>query len=430
MARQKRMIPGQVRNRNGLQVRRLKGDGCYAIRWRIGTDWSPTHKITASDDEDAFDVAAGLRKGEAAPAENLYIICTSSDDGIKTFGKLCDSFQATRKRAVAEGTRREGTLRRENQDIARLQRYISDSTPLSDITADTITHIYVSMRSDGCNPSQLRHAHTMAKRLFAHAVDNHWIPRNPVAEIPRDRIPPVPHKDVERTLQREVDEADAIKLYKDLQNTPPSATKAAVALAMLAGLRGGEILALTWSDIHLEADNQYVVVNKAVSDSDKLQSVKAYSDRIVAMSLDLAVYLSRWKSKQKDELKALKIRQTDATPVITNKKGLRMPYYYLTTQRQKYFASLGLGTLEQIKGKKGSGTYYHYSGAQLHSLRRIFAVLLNRQNISDYAIQETLGHNDVTTTRSWYLRGLSDQKKAVASAIDQSFADAIADSDV
>jgi integrase len=125
----------------------------------------------------------------------------------------------------------------------------------------------------------------MVKRIFQMAVDEGMLDRNPSTGI-SVRVSEVSQK-VLTSTEVEIFLKEANKAYHRFYPV--------WAMALMTGMRSGELFALKWTDIDFE--NRTISVSKAWSSKIGITSTKTRRTRIVPMSDDLIVFLKERKLK-------------------------------------------------------------------------------------------------------------------------------------
>ena len=164
----------------------------------------------------------------------------------------------------------------------------------------------------------------------------------------------------------------------------------AVVLALLLGLRRGELLALTFDDINFIDKSIYI--NKSVvngKDGVKLDTTKTDDERIIILSDDMIEFL---KEIYKTALSAY---------VVPNMKG---HMYNPASFSRLYTYSRDSRKLPKVR---------------FHDLRHIHATILYKNGVQAKVIQERLGHSNISTTLDIYTHLFKEDQQQAANIISK-----------
>lgn len=151
----------------------------------------------------------------------------------KTLGEAIDAYlkaNAERKGAHYEQTR----LKAFKRDEAALCAKVLPALTLSDFVA------FRDARMAQVKPGTVRREFSLLGGVFSHAVERQWLQTNLLREVKKPQSPPARRRGVEQA------EIDAI-----VQALGDSEIAKAFLLAIETGMRQGEMLGLTWDDVHL-----------------------------------------------------------------------------------------------------------------------------------------------------------------------------------
>jgi len=147
-----------------------------------------------------------------------------------------------------------GTVRKSTYDSYehQLRRYVHPTLgrlPLKKLTELHVQGLYRSMQDRGLSARTVRYPHAVLHRALKQAVRWKYIPRNPCDDtdppkVQRDEMQPLDPDQVRRLLDTSA---------KSPPNGEPDRFHAFYVLAVHAGMRPGELLALKWDDVDLEA---------------------------------------------------------------------------------------------------------------------------------------------------------------------------------
>ena len=165
--------------------------------------------------------------------------------------------------------------------------------PLSDLTTDHIQEIYVKMIRKELSPATIQRVHQVIHSSLEKAVQIRLLMYNPSKATER---PPVRQAEVKAMTQEEMD------IFLDLIEQQDIRWKAGFLVLIGTGLRIGELLALVWSDIDLEAG--IIHVNKGLSRTKSMglvveETKTVKSNRYVPMPQVVIDALKELKQSQK-----------------------------------------------------------------------------------------------------------------------------------
>lgn len=220
-----------------------------------------------------------------------------------------------------------------------------------------------------------------AKQIFEFAIVNRVIDYNPAVHLNIPQNAPQSHR-------RALTDTE----ISWIENTPHKAQLPAM-IMLYAGLRKGELIALTWNDIDLQ--NKTISVNKAVEfikGHPHLKDTKTKSGmRIISIPNKLVNFL---KNQPKESIY-----------VCPSKNGGMH-----TTQSWKCLWNTYMLDLDVLYGKipeKKSKFDKRFGGITIdrftpHYLRHTYATLLYKAGVDVLTAKALLGHSDVKTTLGIY----------------------------
>jgi integrase len=164
-----------------------------------------------------------------------------------------------------------------------------------------------------------------------------------------------------------------------------------LATAVFTGLRQGELLGLTWSDIELDARKLYV---RRQFTSGRMTDVKTKAGRrTVSIPASLAAELRRWR---------LACPASELDLVFPSKAGT--PISPQNMLSRGFLPALRRAKLRRLK---------------FHSLRHSYASMLLHNNEPIKRVQTLLGHASAQVTLDVYGHLLPDREDGAASRLDQ-----------
>lgn len=187
--------------------------------------------------------------------------------------------------------------------------------------------------------------------------------------------------------------------------------------ALNTGLREGEILALTWSDINF--DQKYISVNKAIKAVTEvsregrhnykiiLQTPKTKNSiRTVPIPNELVTKLKEYKFKQFQQIQLLQNMYNNNNLVFCSTAGTYLNDSNIRKRLNKIIASIN------------TNNNYFISHKTFHDFRHTYATRLFELNVPAKTVQALLGHSDISITLNTYTHVLENVKEETVSKLD------------
>lgn len=361
----------------------FKRDGVkvgYRGSYWVDTAGGPKRKyITGKTRE---DVAEKLAKAISDRAGGLVF-----DAGVTTTGEYLTRWLPDSVR----GTVRKSTYRSYKQVVNGQLVPGVGRLKLAKLRPDHVRGLYRDMLDKGLSTRTVQYAHTLLKRALTQAVHDGLIPRN-VAEavrppkLEREEIQPLNAGQVRSLLQAADEAGDRLAtLYT---------------VAVRTGMRPGEMLALRWSDVDLEAGT--VQINRALSDGAFTPPKTARSRRRITLSPATVAALRTHRKRQLEE------RMAKAG--LWQEHDLVFPSSVGTPKSQRNL------NREFKTAAKRAGLPDHF---KLYDLRHTCATLLLSRNIHPKYVQELLGHASIALTLDTYSHVIPGMDGGTGGAIDE-----------
>ncbi|PFW83433.1 site-specific integrase [Bacillus sp. AFS075960] len=174
-------------------------------------------------------------------------------------------------------------------------------------------------------------------------------------------------------------------------------------IALLTGMRQGEIMGLRWKDIDFQ--NQIIYVRQTLTQTAKIKSgaKNNASVRNVHFPAKLIEELKLHKKRIIEEKKYYQRDYRDHGLVICTRDGRPMIPRNLRKEFYNLIEKLGLPKI------------------RFHDLRHTHATMLIHQNVNVKLISERLGHTDIQTTLNTYSHVLPTMQREVADRLDEMF---------
>lgn len=256
-----------------------------------------------------------------------------------------------------------------------------------------VQEVYSSMLKGGSAPRTVLHVHRVLHEALDRAVKWDLIPRNPVDAVD----PPRPAKHDAPALT--VDQVNAIIL--EASRTPYGGV---VQLAVLTGLRQGEVLGLRWADVDLERAVLAVrqSAQRLPGESITFRQPKTHrSSRPVSLSPALVAFLRAHRLAQLEHRLSLGAAYDDHDLVFATPLG----------------TPIDAGNLRRAWGAVASAA--GAPGLRFHDLRHAHATLLLSAGVHPKVVSERLGHSSVTLTLDTYSHVVPGMQAQAAALLDQ-----------
>jgi integrase len=379
---------------------RERSPGSYELRYSLGTDPATGNRKMAT---------ATVRGSRKDAEKELRRLLRSLDTG-----EHVDPTRMTVREWLSAwlGAVREEVSPKTHERYGELVRHFLlpalGNLPLPKLAPAHIQAAYSALstggRRDG-KPGGLssrtrRQIHAVLRSALTRAVEQQLIARNP-AEVFRRRLPKVE--------RREMGTLTAEQCRQLLEAIRHQRLYWPVLIALATGMRRGEILALRWRNVDLDAGSIRVVESLEQTKSGlRFKPPKTDHSRVVKLSAAVIEELHRLKRKQAEELLRLGARQTGDTLVCGRADGEPLQPRSLTHE----FAVL----MRRIKD---------LPRVRFHDLRHSHATQLLLAGVHPKIAQERLGHSTITTTLDLYSHVTETMQEQAAAKLDSVFRSAI-----
>jgi integrase len=243
----------------------------------------------------------------------------------------------------------------------------------------------------GLSPRTVTHMHRVLREALQQALRWQLLARNPADAV---RPPKVERKQVN------VLDTDATAAL--IEAARPYRIFVPILLGALCGLRRGEIAALRWKPVDLEAGQLRVVASiEQTKAGCREKETKSGRDRVVALPAMLIAELRRHRAEQAQELLQLGVRLADDIYVVAQADGSPQQPNSLTHAFTDFLEAHGLQRV------------------RLHDLRHSHATHLLAAGIHPKVASERLGHSKVGITLDLYSHVLPGMQAEAAAAVDK-----------
>lgn len=306
---------------------------------------------------------------------------------------------------------REGAPLNENSPLDATPATIGD-IPLDGLTREGI-QAWVNDMAERLAPVTVKKALGVLKAALNEARKDGRLDRNPAEFVD----PPA----MRAAAQNPLDERQQQLLLSDLnaytEAHPDDPSRLAIKTALLTGMRQGEICALTWGDVDLDA--RTVTVRQSVGrrgDSFKTGNASYYikepknggSRRTIPVPASLARDLARRRAGFAEECVAAGVRLKPSMYVFGSVDGSFMNPHGLWVKWKRIAKRLGLVGLD--------------GGApKFHDLRHTFATTAIKHGMDVKTLSSILGHANAAMTLNIYASADPDAKRAAMDRMGELF---------
>jgi integrase len=244
--------------------------------------------------------------------------------------------------------------------------------------------------SGGLSPRTVHHMHTILKGALAQAVEWNLLARNPCDAV---RPPKVEKK---RMMTFDLPQtAQAIDAVRPFRLFIPAL------LALLCGMRRGEIAGLRWRSVDLTGGKLSVVESaEQTGNVVRYKEPKTGKGRSIALSSTMIDELRAWRLRQAQEFLKLGMRPADDTFVCTQADGSPHQPNNLTHRWSLIIRGTSLPHI------------------RFHDLRHTHATLLLQQGVHPKVASERLGHSKVGITLDLYSHVLPGMQEDAVAKVD------------
>lgn len=266
------------------------------------------------------------------------------------------------------------------------------SVRITKLTAQQVQLLYAQKLTEGLSTTSVHHLHAVLHRALKAALRLGLVQRNVLDMV---EVPSIAHHEM-TTLT----EAQAQIL---LATSSGERLEALYVLALATGMRQGELLALRWHDVDLEAKTLQVRFSVHYTKGGYVftEPKTKYSRRRIALSRIAVEALRRHRTRQLQERLALGETWEDLDLVFPNTVG--KPLDAVNLVKYWFYPLLKRAGLPQIR---------------FHDLRHTAATLLLARGINPKVVSEMLGHSHVAVTLGIYSHVLPHMQQQAADAMD------------
>lgn len=333
--------------------------------------------------------ASTKRECEALVAQTLQVAASGAvTDG----GKLTIRGYLDKWLVAVEPTVKPSTYRR-YADMVRL--YVLPSVgdvKLAKLSPLELQRLYADRLAAGLSPTTVLHLHSMLHRAMDQAMRWGLLARNVTEMV-----------DPPRRATPESTTWDARQVAAVLGGAEGDDLEALWRLALLAGMRRGELLGLQWPDVDLDRGTLAVrrTLSRGKGGTWELGTPKSASGRrSIALPTSVIESLKRHRVRQLERRLALGPAWGAGEFVFTNESGGPLHVNTLVVRFARVTEAAGVPRI------------------RFHDLRHTCATLLLAQGVHPKIVQERLGHANISMTLDRYSHVTMDMQRGAADALD------------
>lgn len=246
-------------------------------------------------------------------------------------------------------------------------------------------------KAGGLSPRTVGHMHRVLKQALGQAVRWELITRNPADAVDPPKVDWKP--------MQTYDLPQTVELIEAVRGTPMLVP---AVLAVLCGLRRGEICALRWRNVDLVAGQISVVESLEQTKAGlRFKSPKSGKGRTVALSATVVDELRSHRVKRAQELLRLGVRLSDDDLVIGHADGSVISPIYVSQLWARTIKTTRLARL------------------RFHDLRHAHATHLLANGVHPKVASERLGHSKVGITLDLYSHVIPGMQEDAAAMVDR-----------
>ena len=270
-------------------------------------------------------------------------------------------------------------------------------TPLAKLTPGDVERMTSGMVAAGKSPTTAAGARVILRRALADALRDGFVTRN-VAALAR---PP-------RRTQREIEYLHPAQLRTLLAACEADPIGPLVAVAATTGLRQGELLGLTWSDVEDGTLTVRRALARARDGGWELSPPKtSRSRRSVRLPAAAVAAFARQRELQEQDRAAVGNAWQDVEAIVfTDPVGRYLRGYNVTKAFQRLLTAAGLPSVP------------------FHALRHSTATALLSEGVPLRVVADVLGHSTIVVTANVYAAVVPELRREAADAMDRALGEA------
>ena len=273
--------------------------------------------------------------------------------------------------------------------------------PLNKLRTDQLDRFYAQLRERGgehggpLSPATVRQTHAIIRRALNQAQRWGWIAQNPaaLATPPRVRSRPIQPPEPDGLLQ----------LLAEAETSDPD-LGCFLWLAATTGARRGELCALRWSDLDLDAGTVLIARSLVEGQGSELveKDTKTHASRRIALDKGSSSQLRR--HRERCERRAAECAASIGASAFVFSSDPQGSRPWIPNDVTKRF----------IRVRQAVGMH----DVRLHDLRHFTATRLLAEGVPVRTVSGRLGHSNAATTLGVYAHFVEDSDRAAATTME------------
>ncbi len=373
---------------------RKRGQGEGSVYRRKDGRWAGSVSLGGGRRKNVYGRTAAEVRAKLDEVQRAIADGRPASNTRRTVGHLFDEWLTAKRDTV-----RPKTLDSYAGLIRRHARPALGSIPLSDLRVTHLEHFYRD-RSAKVSPKTVRNLAFVVRAALAWAERRDWIARNPANLIAREDLPRLQHREIQ------VLSGDEARSLMDAARGTKS--EALIAVALVTAARVGELMALSWDQVDLDAARLRITRSLQYLDGEPtLVEPKTHAGvRELALPPNAVTALRAHRVAQNETALGLgKAWRNRMNLVFTSQTGAPLNRHAVLRQY--------LRPLLKVAGLPETMNF--------HLLRHTGASLMLARHVPVPVVQEMLGHANPAITMSIYSHALPNSQGLVAETMNEVF---------
>ncbi len=368
-------------------MRRVNGEGTVSAKPRADGLWVARYSIVV-DGKVKRPVLYGKTRAEVAG--KLRAALVARDRGDRPAARESVAEYLAKWHEGSRSQLRDSTWRRQGEHIRLHLAPLLGQFQLRRLAPSDVSRAYGQLLARGLAPATVRRIHAVLHRALVQAVEWRLLQVN-VASLAH---PP-------RIVRREMAALSPAQARELLESLHSDRLEALLVVAVTTGMRQGELLALRWADVDLEAG--WLRVTGSLSGKVITEPKTARSRRRVELTEVAVDVLRRHRAAQLEERIAAANVWHDRGLVFANLTGGFIARNKLDDRFHALLESAGLPRI------------------RFHDLRHTAATLMLGRGVHPKVAAEMLGHSNVGITLDLYSHVTPTMQREAVAAMDDVF---------